>query len=242
LAARLDSEGTGRVDPAVGDTALITRFEWTPDERTIPVKRVRFHRLQPGDELWPGQVIAAVRVDHLRSQVERIEDELKERESRGDNGAALLRERDRLRSQIGQSFLRVPEGADHWQVLEVRAAQLQAVAPGDVVAVIVPLDPQTRQLRDLVARLDVDEKHWGMLAPEQTVRVKSNVHHHRMRGCAEARIDRLEPCGEATADGPRRFRATARITAAPFVLPIGSGFQAEVIVGKKRVYRIILEH
>jgi hypothetical protein len=74
------------------------------------------------------------------------------------------------------------------------------------------------------------------------VRIKSAVHNHRLHGHAEATIDRLEPAADTGADSDRRFHAQAPFTRVPFALPIGSSFQAEVVVGRKPVYRIILEH
>jgi hypothetical protein len=93
-----------------------------------------------------------------------------------------------------------------------------------------------------MARLDVEEKHWGAIAIGQPVRLHSGVHNHRLHGVAEGRIERLEPYGEATGHGERRFHALAAVTATPFALPLGSSFQAEVVVGRKLVYRVILEH
>jgi hypothetical protein len=147
-----------------------------------------------------------------------------------------------LRSDDTSTPLHIPADNGPWLVLEVRAAPLSAVRPGDVVAVVVPVDPQTHQPRDLVARLDVDEKHWGSLAVGQKVRLHSAVYNHRLFGSAEARLDRLEPYAEPAAGGERRFHALAPVTQAPFALPLGSSFQAEVVVGRKLVYRVILEH
>lgn len=237
LAVRTDAQGNGRVDPTAGSNAPVLGFAWEGER----VHNVRFHRLQVGDELWPGQVLAAVRADELRFQLQRIEDQVKEKESRGENIVPLAQERDRLRYQLGQSVLKAPDGAALWLALETRVAPLQAVNPGDVIAVIVPMDPASKQPLDLVARLDVDEKHWGLLAPGQTIRLHSAVHNHRLHGHAEAKIERLEPAAEI-ADGPRKFHALAPLTSAPYALPIGSSFQGEVVVGRKLVYRIILEH
>jgi hypothetical protein len=242
LAVRTDAHGTGRVEPSAGPAAAVMRFEWTEGGHVFPVQNIRFHRLQPGDELWPSQVVASVLVDDIRMQLQRLEDQIKEKESRGDSTAPLEQERDRLRYQLERAVLKVPDSGNLWLTLETPVVPLQSVSAGDVVAVIVPADPQTHQPLDLVARLDVDERHWGQLAPGQTVRLKSGVHNHRLHGHAEARIERLEPAGEAGTDGERRFHARAPITAAPFAMPIGSSFQAEVIVGRKPVYRIILEH
>ncbi len=202
----------------------------------------RFRRLRAGDELAPGQVVASLRADALRSRVQQVEDELKERESRGETPNGLERDRDQLREQLAQTILHVPETAERWLVLEVDVKPLQAVVPGDRIAVLVPIDPRTRQPTNLVARLDVAEKHWGSLAPGQRVRLRSMVHSHRLHGHAEGRIERLEPAAQTGADGSRCFHALAPVSSAPFALPIGSSFHADVVVGRKRVYRIILEH
>lgn len=199
------------------------------------------HRLRPGDELPAGATLATIRTDEQRLRLRAIEEQIKEREERREPTTALAAERDLLRAQLDHAVLRTPANDGPWLVLDVRAAPLQAVRPGDVVAVIVPVDPQTHQPRDLVAKLEVEEKHWGALSVGQTVRLQSGVHNHRLHGAAEARIDRLEPAAAATPNG-RRFHALAPVTAASFALPLGSSFQAEVVVGDKRVYRVILEH
>jgi len=202
----------------------------------------RFHRLEPGDILQPGQALATVRDEVLRLQLQRVEDRLKDMPERGDAYDALIRERDRLRDYQAQGILRAPASGACWLVTAVRVAPLQKVDAGDVLAVIVAADPVTHLPTDLVARLDVDERHWANVAPGQTVRLSSNSFNPRLFGHAQARIDRLEPLGEAQPSGERVFHALAAITQSPFVLPLGSSFQAEVLAGKKPVYRIILEH
>jgi len=242
LAVRMDSQGNGRVQPGVEAASAVLHFEWSDQGQIFQVRNVRFHRLQPCDMLWPRQALASVRADEIGLLIARLEDQIKEKESRGAATEPLAQERERLRYQLEQASLRVPETNELWLTLETRVAVRQAIAAGDVVAVIVPADPQTHQPLDLMARLSVDERHWGQLAPGQSVRLKSGVHNHRLHGHAEARIERLEPAGQAGVENERRFQALAPITSAPFALPIGSSFQAEVIVGRKPVYRIILEH
>jgi hypothetical protein len=107
---------------------------------------------------------------------------------------------------------------------------------------VVPIDPETHQPRDLIALLEVEEGRFGDVRPEQPVRLFSAVYNHRVYGCGEALVQRLEPLGEAAPDGRRRFRALAPVTQAPFPLPLGSSFKAEIVVGRKTVYRIIQEH
>jgi multidrug resistance efflux pump len=237
LAALLFGVEIEAVAPATGTiTARDVR-----EVRTVVAGLVE-HRLRPGDEVPAGQTLATIRDDDLRSRFQEVEDQIKERESRGEPDTALLRERERLRERLRLAVLRVPEGDCSWLVLEVPDAPLQAVRPGDVVAVIVPVDPQTHQPRDLVARLNVDEKHWGSVAVGQRVRVHSAVHNHRLHGHVEAKVEHLEPLGEPAGRGDRQFHALAPIASAPFPLPLGSSFQAEVVVGRKLVYRVILEH
>lgn len=236
LAALLFAVDVEAVAPATG---VVTARDLR--EVRAPVAGLVEHKLRPGDELASADVLATVRNDDLRARLRIVQDQLNEAQSRGDPTTALGHERDHLQAQLASAVLRVPEGGP-WLVLEAKAAPLSAVRAGDVIAVIVPLDPQTRQPRDLVARLEVDEKHWGSLETGQTVRLRSAVHNHRLHGAAEARIDRLEPCGEAAGNEGRRFHATAAVTSVPYPLPLGSSFQAEVVVGRKRVYRVILEH
>lgn len=168
----------------------------------------RFHRLKPGDVLWPGQMLASVRDDQV---------------------------------PLPRHELRVPPHGERWMVLESRVAPDQAVQPGDVIATIVPIDAATGQPRDLIARLQVDEKHFGEVQPEHSVRLYSNMYNSRLHGFATAQVERLEPWGEALPGGRRCFYAVAPLLDTPVPLPMGSTFKAEIVVGRKSVYRIILE-
>jgi hypothetical protein len=145
-------------------------------------------------------------------------------------------------ASIGNSTTRTPDSAPCWLVLEVLVSPLQQVNAGDVLARIVPADPQTHEPLDLVARLDVDERHWAAVKVGAEVRLACALHNPRLVGHAEARIDRLEPWGEPGPDKNRQFHALAPITKAPFPMPLGSSFHAEISIGRKPVYRIILEH
>jgi hypothetical protein len=136
----------------------------------------------------------------------------------------------------------VPDSGDLWQVAQLHVTPLEAVEPGDAIASIVPLDGGSHQPRELLARLELDEEHLHDVAVGQTVRIRSNVHNSRLHGCAEARIERIEPLGKPAGEGKARFQAVACITQAPFTLPLGSTLTADIVVGRKLVYRIILEH
>jgi hypothetical protein len=140
-----------------------------------------------------------------------------------------------------RAVLPVPAGANHWLVLKVYPDPRQAVAAGDPVALVAPLDPATHQPKSLVAILDVHEKHMGELEPGQAIRIFSSMYNQRLHGHADGVIERVEPLGEPLQGGERRFRAIAAVTTAPFTLRPGSSFKAEIIVGRKQVYRIILE-
>jgi hypothetical protein len=247
LRVRLDSQGNGGVEPGSGKCQNVCQYVLRDEDRRLRLDPdgVRFHRLEPGDELWPGQPLAAIRAEEWRFQLKQVEDRLRMLEGSGNQGAGadrLRAERDTLRRQLSEAQFNVPSTHQLWLALQVRVAPLQAVQPGDVIATIVPIDPETRQPLDLIARLEVDEKHCGDLAPGQIVRLQSDMHNHRLHGQAQARIERIEPWGELAADGQRRYTVIAPITEAPFPLALGSTVKAEVVVGRKVVYRIILEH
>jgi hypothetical protein len=240
---RLDAQGDGVAEQA-GEHYPVAQAR-IGGKISVPSDALRFHRLQAGDELWPGQPLAALRVDDWRIRLRQLEDRLRQWQSNGAHEPELEQARveaELIRLRLSQATLRVPKAGSLWQAVQVRAAPLQAVQPGDVIASVVPIDSATHQPLDLVARLEVDEKHAGGLAPGQTVRLFSASHNHRLHGHAEARIERIEPWVEATPDGGRHYVVLAPVTDAPFPLPLGSNVKAEIVVGRKLVYRIILEH
>lgn len=142
---------------------------------------------------------------------------------------------------LPRNDLRAPSRGERWMALEVRVKPDQAVQPGDVLTTIVPIDPETHRPRQLIARLQVDEKHAGEVHPDQSVRLYSNMYNPRLHGYATALVKRVEPWGEPLPSGGRCFHAVAPIEESPVSLPLGSTFKAEVVVGRKSVYRIILE-
>jgi hypothetical protein len=211
-------------------------------EQLPSVPGARFHRLQPGDVVWPGQPVAIVHDQAVRLQLQRLEDEIARHGRQGEAVDKLRRELGGLQQRLRQGVLRAPDTADCWLVLEVAVTPLEKVDAGDLLAALAPADARTRQPNRLVARLDVAEKHWGGVAVGQTVRLWSNVSNPRLHGAAEAVIERLEPLGEPDAGGERHFHAIAPIIGSPIPLPLGSGFQADIVQGRKLVYRIILEN
>jgi hypothetical protein len=242
LSVRLDPQGYGMTDPRHGPAQTVYQYEIGGSQRRrVAVEKVRFHRLMPGAALWPGQVVAALRPIEPRARLDPLDPRLPRPDGDPPSMIDLFRP-DRLRLMPPATDLRVPETGSCWLAVQVPVAPHQAVQPGDVVATVVPIDPDTQQPVGLQARLDIDERYWSEIAAGQTVRLESALHNPRLHGRAEGCIERLEPWGEPGPNGHRRFHAVAAITHTPFALWLGSSCKAEVVVGRKRVYRIILEN
>jgi hypothetical protein len=240
LPARLDGDGNGLTDPEGGKSVSVRGYVLADDSgKAVPL---HFHRLKAGDVLWPGQVLARVRSDELRLELSRLEERLIDLHSQGQSDQALLTRRDLLRGQLAQTVLRAPPGAWPWLVLKVRVEPLGAVRPGDSVALIAPCDPITSEPREVLAEMTVAEGQSHSLEPGQAVRIYSTMFNHRIHGYGEARVEHVEPWAEGDDGGQRQFRALASVTQAPFPLRLGSSFRAEIVTGRKAVYRIILEH
>lgn len=239
LSVRLDGQGNGMTEPAAGKKQTVLQYR-LEDGRRIADKAVHFHRLQAGDELWPGQVVAAIRTDELRARLRDLENH--DDADLFQDRYVRQRERVRLLSQLAQAALWVPAGEDRWLAVEVRAAPNQAVQAGDVLAVIVPIDAAARQPRDLIAVLDVEEDRFGDVRVDQDVRICSGVFNQRLFGVATGKIERVAPLANVDGNGKRHFQVQAVVTQAPFAMPLGSTVKAEIVVGRKTVYRIILEH
>jgi hypothetical protein len=243
IRVRVDSQGEGVTDPTADARPVVQSR--VAGRLSVPPESLRFHRLETGDELWPGQPIASLRTEEWRLQLKQIEDRLREWPSTGNHeaerGQAKV-EAELLRFRLAQATLRVPERERLWLAVGVRVGSGQSVQAGDMIASIVPVDSATHEPLNQVARLEVEEKHLGDVAPGQTVRLTCSMYNHRLHGRAEAQIERIEPWGESASDGSRRFIILAPITTSPFSMKLGSSVKAEIIVGRKLVYRIILEH
>lgn len=240
LLVRVNTRGHGSTDPGQGSVQKIEHFKLA-DGRVLLPDELTYHKLQAGDELWPGQEFGLIRCEDLELKIRKLKARLEDLKSRGDPLLEVLAEHDALVERLQQAVVRVPDSKQNWQVLKVHAASLQAVKAGDALALVAPLDPDTGRPRDLVAYLDVHEKHAGELQIGQAVRLYSTMHNHRLHGYAEGKIEHLEPLGEADPNGDRHFRARAVLTQSPFSLRTGSTVKAEIVVGRKQVYRIILE-
>lgn len=137
----------------------------------------------------------------------------------------------------------VPEGeVSRWRVVEVLVRDGDFVHPAQPVVRLVEFHPKTGEFLLPLVRLDIEEKHFGEVAVGQEVRIYSNMYHHRTHGVGRGRIERLEPFGEPGPNGSQVFHAWVAITESPFPLKLGSSVRAEVLLGRKPTYRIILEH
>jgi hypothetical protein len=180
-----------------------------------PKPKTAFHRLEPGEVVQPGQVIAWVRPDPWWQEEEPLERRVP---------------------------LKVPGDHEAWLVVEVRASAQQAVAPGDPVATVVPIDPQTRHPLGLIAHLEVEERHVGEVHPGASVRVSSGVFNQRLHGTVTGQVEKVSPQGQAGASSQRCFLVQVALEGCPLPLPLGSSCKGDVVLGRKLIYRMILEH
>lgn len=128
-----------------------------------------------------------------------------------------------------------------WLVLEVHFADGQRIQEGDPIVTVYPMSADGVVVHHPV-RLEIDEKNFGAIEPGQEVRMTSNMFSHRSHGVARGVIERLEPMGVEGPNGIRKFHAWVNVKESPFELKLGSSVKAEVIVGRKKTYQIILEH
>jgi hypothetical protein len=129
-----------------------------------------------------------------------------------------------------------------WLIAKVDVVTGQAVQAGQPLMTLVPVDARTRRPRELLARLEVSEEHVVEVKEGQKVRLSSNLYNERVHGTFSAVVERIEPMAEAGRDGKRRFHVLAVLEASDRPLLLGSGLKAEIVLGRKPVYRIILEH
>lgn len=242
---RLNGLGDGITDPAQPPLQVISQYRLPDGSQFLRRESLHFHRLQPGDLLWPGQPVALVNAMEDRLLLAQLEEHLWELAERGgatSRADAVRVRRDLLREHLHEAALRVPRGTDPWLTLAVDVSPRQAVRPGDRIATLVPVEAATGRPRRLVAQLDVTEDRAADLAPGQFVRLYSTMYNHRLYGIGEAHIERVEPQAQPLETGRRGFQVHAPVAAAPFPLPVGSSCKADIVVGRKPVYRVILEH
>lgn len=239
LKVRVDSQGNGVTEP--GSNSQPVHHYKLANGQDISPAELKFHALKAGDELWPGQVLAWIQADDLQLQLHKLKGRLEDANSRGEPAREVMVEFNVLKDRLEQAVVRAPLTREPWVVLKTFASPLQAVKPGDPIALIAPLDPKSRQPRELLAVLTIDERHVGEIEPGQSIRLYSSMYNQRLHGHAEGVIEHMEPLGEAGPGGERRFRALAAVTQTPYPLRPGSSFKADVVIGRKPVYRVILE-
>ncbi len=145
-------------------------------------------------------------------------------------------------ARVGTVEVSAPEGAPLWLVVAVAVGPGQHVDVGQRLITLDPLDPMTHRPRELLAWLDMPEEHVADIETGQRVRLTSNLYNERIHGQFDAVIERIEPAGRLAENGKRYFRVVAVVKETPLKLLLGSGVKAEIVVGKKRVWRIIMEH
>ncbi|MGF1580737.1 MAG: HlyD family efflux transporter periplasmic adaptor subunit [Gemmataceae bacterium] len=141
-----------------------------------------------------------------------------------------------------QEVLVAPKTHDLWLVQQVHAEHLSALKAGDKIMTLVPVDPDTREPIELIADVRVKESELADVVKGQTVRIYSNMYNSRLHGKADGEVIWLDPwVSEGNQEG-REVRVHIDIKESPFPLRLGSGMTAKIVVGRKPVYRIILEH
>jgi hypothetical protein len=240
LRLRVDGRGDGTTERA-GEGGQAVRAYRLSDGRSIAPTALRFHKLQASDEVWPGQVLARVCADESERRLKILEGRVRDLEAQGLPAQEARAERDALRALLAGATLRAPRGQELWSVLKVHVEAGAAVRPGDAVALLAPLDPTTREPLEPVVLLEVSDRHRADLEVNQAVRLYPAMYNQRLHGHADAVIERIEPRGEPGPGGERRFGVVARVTHTPFALRPGAACRAELVVGRKQVYRLILE-
>lgn len=144
----------------------------------------------------------------------------------------------------GMTFptLSPPDDEELWLVTAVHVQPGEVVSAGQRLMTLVPLDPQTKDPRELLVLLEVNEEHAAEVRPKQKLRVVSNLFNERTHGKLEAEVLSIEPTAQIGDEGKRRYRVLARLEDRPISLLLGSSVKAEIVLGMKPVYRIILEH
>ena len=229
LRVRVDARGDGSTDPSDGKPLTIRNYQ-TGDGRTVDAAALRFRKLEHGDEIWPGQVLARVHADDLELRLQRLSGKIRDLEARGQTVQGLRTERAEVERQLGMASFGPRRLHALWVVLKRHVEPGAAVKPGDAVALVAPLDPKTRQPLDPLVYLDVERSAPGRVdggpggAPlpddVQPPAARPRRGDRRVRRAA----------GEA-AGGERRFRAVVAVTTAPFPLRSGAGCKAEIVVG-----------
>ncbi len=136
----------------------------------------------------------------------------------------------------------VPNNKFSWQLLELLVVNGQRVRQDDKIAVLVAYDKSHLKIRELCARIEIEEKQFGSVRPGQSVRLNSPIFPSRSFGYASGLVNRIDPIPIVAPGGIRKFVVWVDITESPFELPLESTIHADIIIGKQSVYQIILDH
>jgi len=188
-----------------------------------------------GEPVTRGELVAEVAVDEERhvylspvaGRVVQVAKEQGDAVKQGELVAAVAagEERHTFRSPIAG------------QVVQVAKRQGEPVAKGELVAEVA--SGQDRRVFLRVAERDIFK-----VRPGQPVHLYSSVFPYRQYGIAEGEVYLVEKwagtsLSGATVTGPS-YEVRAYINKAPYVLPLGSTVQGEILVGKKEIWRILL--
>ena len=119
------------------------------------------------------------------------------------------------------------------RVVAVPKREGEAVAPGELVAIIASTDRTEVILR-------VDEEHFQEVAQGLPVRLYSSVFPYRDYGWATGQVSAIDPWARHDADRPY-YRCWAVIESAPFEMKLGSTVSAEIILGTQPLYRLLFD-
>jgi hypothetical protein len=120
----------------------------------------------------------------------------------------------------------------YWLLLELKEGQ----------AKLLPVRDESGSLLEAIVEAEFDEKQFGELEIGQKVRLKSAMFSPRTHGYGEGKIVALRPIARENSHGQRGFGVEIAVTTAPFPLFYGSSIEAEVFLGRKETFRVILEH
>jgi multidrug resistance efflux pump len=126
-------------------------------------------------------------------------------------------------------------------VVKVFAVNNQWVRAGDLLFQLTSVDPKTMEAKDLIVQMEVKEENAGEIKTGQVFRLFSKMYSQRLHGHAEGLIEKIDPQAYLNDQGERVFQAEGKVTQSPFPLPLGSSATVEILVGKKQIYKIILE-
>lgn len=148
--------------------------------------------------------------------------------------AVLENQSKRTKEQLSRYRITAPVSG---RVVQVAKRQGEPVSQGELVMEVAAGEERRVFLR-------VPERDIVKIEKGQTVHVYSALFPYRQYGIAEGGVYMVQNWAETGAtDSPvvgRSYEVRAYVTKAPYILPLGSSVQGEILVGKKQIYRILL--